>query len=184
MEETRARPTCHDFGMGIPDHRLTEGERVVHSFHPHWKRLIMPFFALIVIVAAGAAALIFLPGDESYTLYAWIAVGVVMLLALTLWSIIPWLRWKTTSYTLTTHRFNISTGILGKSDDDIPLTKVNSVSSDQTFIERILGCGTLTVESASDEGEINLRDIPRIQTVRAELFRLVEDASDGEIDGR
>jgi uncharacterized membrane protein YdbT with pleckstrin-like domain len=170
--------------MGLPDHRLTEGERVVHSFHPHWKRLILPFFALIVVVAAAAAALIFIPDTLSYLLYARIAVGVVAVVALMLWTIIPWLRWKTTSYTLTTHRFNISTGILNKSDDDIPLAKVNSVSSDQTLIERILRCGTLTVESASDKGEIDLKDIPRIQTVRAELFRLVEDASDGQIDGR
>jgi uncharacterized membrane protein YdbT with pleckstrin-like domain len=170
--------------MAIPDYRLTEGERVVHSFHPHWKRLILPFLALIVVVVAGAAAFILLPGDESYTMYARIAIGVVVLVALLLWSVIPWLRWKTTSYTLTTHRFNISSGVLSKSEDDIPLSKVNSVSSDQTLIERMLGCGTLTVESASDKGEINLRDIPRIQAVRAELFRLVEDAADGEIDGK
>ncbi len=170
--------------MAIPDHRLTEGERVVHSFHPHWKRLILPFLALIIVIVAGAAAFILLPGGESYTPYARVAIGVVVFVALMLWSVIPWLRWKTTSYTLTTHRFNISSGVLSKSEDDIPLSKVNSVSSDQTLVERILGCGTLTVESASDKGEINLRDIPRIQTVRAELFRLVEDAADGEIDGK
>ncbi|MGW4637684.1 PH domain-containing protein [Sphaerisporangium sp. NPDC004334] len=170
--------------MGLPEHHLTTGERVVHSFHPHWKRLVLPFMALLLVVAASSAAFLLIPADYEYARYAWIAVAVVSVVALTLWSFIPYLRWKTTSYTLTTHRFNISTGILSKSDDDIPLTKVNSVSSDQTFIERMLGCGTLVVESASDKGEINLRDIPKIQAVRSELFRLVEDASDGDIDGR
>ncbi|MEW9527042.1 PH domain-containing protein [Microbispora sp. NPDC049125] len=170
--------------MGLPDHHLTEGERVVLSFHPHWKRLIMPFLALIVVVAAVGAAFFLLPGDYEYAGYAWIAVGVVAFVALVLWSIIPFLRWRTTSYTLTSHRFAISVGVLNKSEDDIPLAKVNSVSSDQKFIERLLGCGTLRVESASEKGEIDYRDIPKIQLVRQELFRLVEDASDGNIDGR
>ncbi|MCW2882850.1 MAG: hypothetical protein JWQ95_6950 [Sphaerisporangium sp.] len=170
--------------MGLPEHHLTSGERVVHSFHPHWKRLIMPFLALILVIVASSAAFYFIPVNYQYVHIAWIAVAVVSMVALLLWSFIPYLRWKTTSYTLTTHRFNISTGILSKSDDDIPLTKVNSVSSDQTFLERLLGCGTLVVESASDKGEINLRDIPKIQAVRAELFSLVEDVADGDVDGR
>ncbi|MEV5407922.1 PH domain-containing protein [Thermopolyspora sp. NPDC052614] len=170
--------------MGLPDHHLTEGERVVLSFHPHWKRLILPVLAVIVLLAACVAAFLFIPGGEPYTSYVRIGVAVVAVILLIWWALVPYLRWVTTSYTLTTHRFNISTGILNKSDDDIPLAKVNSVSSDQRLLERILGCGTLVVESASDAGEIKLADIPSIQTVRAELFRLVEDASDGEIDGR
>ncbi|MBP2704710.1 PH domain-containing protein [Microbispora sp. RL4-1S] len=170
--------------MGLPDHYLTEGERVVLSFHPHWKRLILPILALIVVVAVGGAAIVLIPGDYEYAAYARGAVAVVALVALVLWSFIPYLRWLTTSYTLTSHRFAISTGVLSKSDDDIPLAKVNSVSSDQRFIERFLGCGTLRVESASEKGEIDYRDIPKIQLVRQELFRLVEDAADGEIDGK
>ncbi|GII82674.1 membrane protein [Sphaerisporangium siamense] len=170
--------------MGLPEHHLTTGERVIHSFHPHWKRLVVPFLALLLVVAASSLAFLYIPTDYEYVRFAWLAVAVVSVVALILWSFIPYLRWKTTSYTLSTHRFNISTGILNKSTDDIPLAKVNSVSSDQTFVERLLRCGTLVVESASDKGEIVLRDIPRIQTVRAELFRLVEDASDGEIDGK
>lgn len=170
--------------MGLPDHYLTEGERIVHAFHPHWKRLILPFLAFVVVAVAAGAAIYFIPGDYQYSGYARIAVVVVAVVALTLWSLIPFLRWKTTSYTLTTHRLAISTGILSKSEEDIPMAKVNSVSSDQRFVERLLGCGTLRVESASEKGEIELRDIPKIQLVRQELFRLVEDASDGNIDGK
>lgn len=173
-------------GMTLPDHHLTQGERRVRSFHPHWKRLVGPFFALILIAAAAGAALYFFPTTwgESVTSYGRIAVVAIALILLTIFSFVPYLQWKNTGYNLTTHRFTISMGVLNKSTDEIPMAKVNTVSSDQTFLERMLGCGTLTVESAGERGQIVLRDIPHIQDVRMDLFKLVEDASDGEIDGR
>lgn len=169
--------------MGLAEHQLTEDERVVLSFHPHWKRLVLPFFALIVVAVASGAGMYFVPGDYRYAWIARITIAVVSVVALTLWSFLPYLRWKTTTYTLTTHRFSIGTGILSRSQDDIPMAKVNSVSSDQRLLERLLGCGTLVVESAADRGELRLRDIPKINMVRTELFRLVEEASDGRPDG-
>ncbi|WP_344922159.1 PH domain-containing protein [Streptosporangium oxazolinicum] len=165
--------------MGLPDHHMTEGERRIRSFHPHWKRLIGPFLALILIIVGSGAALFFMP-DFEYRSYALIAVAVVAVGLLTVWSFVPYLRWKNTSYVLTSHRFTIGTGVLSKSIDDIPMTKVNTVSADQTLVERLFGSGTLVVESAGDHGRITLRDIPRIQEVRAELFRALDDAADGE----
>ncbi|MCA2190114.1 PH domain-containing protein [Nonomuraea cavernae] len=170
--------------MTIPDHHLTQGERRIRSFHPHWKRLVVPAVALVLIAAASGAGLYFIPGDWEYAFFARVAVGVVALILLTVWTFVPYLQWKNTAYVLTTHRFTISTGVLNKSTDEIPMAKVNTVSSDQTFAERLLGCGTLSVESAGDRGQIVLRDIPKIQDVRTDLFRLLEDASDGTIDGR
>ncbi|MER6943357.1 PH domain-containing protein [Nonomuraea sp. NPDC000554] len=170
--------------MTIPDHHLTQGERRIRSFHPHWKRLVVPFIALVLIAVAAGAGLYLVPGDWEYAFYARLAVGVIALLLLTVWSFVPYLQWKNTGYVLTSHRFTISTGVLNKSTDEIPMTKVNTVSSDQTFVERLFGCGTLTVESAGDRGQIVLRDIPHIQEVRTDLFRLVEDASDGDDDER
>src|SRR5437868_1748883 len=169
--------------MALPDHHLTQGERRIRSFHPHWKRLIVPFLALVLILVAVGAGLLLIPSSWEFASYARIAVVVVAIILLTIWSFVPYLRWKNTGYVLTTHRFSISTGVLNKSTDEIPMTKVNTVSSDQGFIERLLGCGTLTVESAGEKGQIVLKDIPHIQDVRAELFRLVEDASDGDVDG-
>ncbi|MEV0148117.1 MULTISPECIES: PH domain-containing protein [unclassified Nonomuraea] len=170
--------------MTIPDHHLTQGERRVRSFHPHWKRLVGPVAALVLIAVASGAAVYFVPGDWEYASYARIAVCAIALVLLTVWSFVPYLQWKNTGYVLTTHRFTISSGVLNKSTDEIPMAKVNTVSSDQTFVERLLGCGTLTVESAGDRGQIVLRDIPHLQDVRADLFRLLEDATDGELDGR
>src|SRR5690242_3330481 len=119
--------------MTLPDHHLTQGERRIRSFHPHWKRLVLPFLALALVVVAAGAAMFFIPGGWEYAFYARIAVVAIGLILLTIWSLVPYLRWVNTGYVLTTHRFTISTGVLNKSTDEIPITKVNTVSSDQTF---------------------------------------------------
>ncbi|GAA4231785.1 putative membrane protein YdbT with pleckstrin-like domain [Streptosporangium album] len=165
--------------MGLPDHHLTEGELRIRAFHPHWKRLIVPILALVLIIAGSGAAMYFMPVFD-YVFYARVAVAVLAVGLLTVWSFVPYLQWKNTSYVLTSHRFTISTGVLNKSTDDIPMSKVNTVSAEQTLMERILGCGTLNVESAGEQGHITLRDIPQIQDVRAELFRALDDAADGD----
>ncbi|MFI7441264.1 PH domain-containing protein [Nonomuraea indica] len=168
--------------MSIPDHQLTEGERRVRSFHPHWRMLAGPCAALVLLALASGAGIWLVPGTWEYAGYARIAICAVALALLTVWSFVPYLRWKNTGYVLTTHRFTISTGVLNKSTDEIPMAGLTTVSSDQTLIERLLGCGTLTVESAGERGRLVLRDIPRIQEVRSDLFRLLEDASDGRPD--
>jgi uncharacterized membrane protein YdbT with pleckstrin-like domain len=169
--------------MSLPDHHLTQGERRLRSFQPHWKQLVVPCIALVLIAAGSGVAIFVVPGEWEFSVHARLAVAVIAVLLLTIWSFVPYLQWKNTGYVLTTHRFTISRGVLNKSTDEIPLAKVNSVSSDQSIAERLLGCGTLTVESASEQGQLALRDIPRIQDVRAELFRAVEDATDGDADG-
>lgn len=165
--------------MGLPDHHLTEGEQRIRSFHPHWKRLVVPFLALVVIIAASSAGIFFMP-PFAYDAYARLAVAAIAVGLLIVWSFVPYLRWKNTAYVLTSHRLTISTGVLSKSNDDIPMSKVNTVSADQTLMERILGSGTLNVESAGEQGHVTLRDIPRIQDVRAELFRALDGVSDEE----
>jgi uncharacterized membrane protein YdbT with pleckstrin-like domain len=165
--------------MGLPDHQMTEGERRIRSFRPHWKRLVVPFLALILIILASGAAVFFMP-DFEYTFYALIAVAVISVGLLTVWSFVPYLRWRNTTYVLTSHRLTIGTGVLSTSVDDIPMAKVVAVSADQTLTERLFGCGTLVVESAGDSGRITLRDIPHIQQVRTELFRAIDEAADGE----
>ena len=42
-------------------------------------------------------------------------------------------------------------------------------------LDRLLGCGTLVVESAGEHGELTLNEIPHVERVSSLLFQLVED---------
>ncbi len=86
------------------------------------------------------------------------------ILALMLWLMVPVLRWRTTTYELTTRRLRMRTGILTRRGRDIPLTRINDVSFQKGPLDRLLGSGRLTVESAGEHGQIVLTDIPRVET--------------------
>jgi hypothetical protein len=48
------------------------------------------------------------------------------------------------------------------------------VSFRYTILERLLGCGTLTVSSASEDGELEIRNVPRVEEIQREIYRLTE----------
>jgi membrane protein YdbS with pleckstrin-like domain len=154
--------------------QLSEGEQSVLILHPHWKTLLRPALALLVVVAAALTLLVVIPPGHAAA-PARIAVGVVALIAVVLWFVVPVLRWQLTSYQLTTRRLSIRYGILTRSGRDFPLIRISDVSFSQGPIDRLLGCGRLTVESAGEHGQLVLSEIPQVEKVQATLFQLVED---------
>jgi uncharacterized membrane protein YdbT with pleckstrin-like domain len=106
--------------------------------------------------------------------WAIVAVAVLILLRFTFW---PWIRWQTTNYVLTTRRIVIRRGVLARSGRDIPLTRVNDVSFHHSLLERMLRCGTLTIESAGEHGQVVLPEVPDVELVQREVYRCVEEES-------
>lgn len=51
----------------------------------------------------------------------------------TWWSIIPYLRWRTTTITLTNFRLITRTGILNKTGANVPLARVNDVRFERSL---------------------------------------------------
>jgi len=153
---------------------LSEGERLVLKLHPHWKTLIRPVFILVVLIAAASAALILLP-PGGRTAIIRLVIGAVAVAAALIWVLVPILRWRTTSYELTTRRLRLREGILARSGRDFPLIRISDVSFSHGLIDRLLGCGKLIVETAGEHGQLVLTEIPQVEQVQATLFQLVED---------
>lgn len=154
--------------MAFPKDVLTSDEHVVLHLHPHWKALIRPVFVLVVALAAVVASLIFLPTLVTYVVGG---LALIAVLWLALW---PFLVWRTTHYVFTNERVLIQIGVFSRDRRDIPLARVNDHSMSQTFVERILGCGTLVIESAGERGQSVLHDIPGVEKVQTTLYELVE----------
>lgn len=156
------------------DTGLSEGEQSVLLLHPHWKVLLRPTL-LLLIAAVAAAALVAVIPEGRYAASGRIAVGVLAVVAVVAWFVIPVLRWQTTTYELTTRRLRLRRGILARSGRDFPLVRISDVSFSHGLIDRLLGSGQLVVESAGEHGQLVLTEIPQVEKVQAILFQLVEN---------
>ena len=153
--------------MPYPDDLLVDGERVVLHKHPHWKMLVVPVLVFLFIVTLGSYVAALVAG-LSWQLYGWIGLAVLGGVSVLWLTLTPLLRWRTTHFVLTNRRVLVREGILTRSGIDIPLSRINSVQFRHSIIDRILGCGTLIIESASDE-PLEFDDIPQVERVHSLL---------------
>ncbi len=175
--------------MAYPDDLLSPSEHVVIHKHPHWKMLLLPVLVFLVVVGLGAflAALV---SDLSWAFVARVAIVVVALVLVWWLTLIPVIRWRTTHFIVTSDRVMYREGVLKRTGLDIPLTRINSVRFEHSLLDRVLGCGTLIIESASDE-PLEFDDIPGVEKVHSMLYREINDNPDDDfqpedraVDGR
>jgi len=153
---------------------FAEGEHLVLGLHPHWKTILRPVLILIATVVGALLLLLLVPAARD-TAAARLGVAAVATAVVLVFVAIPLLRWRTTSYELTTRRFRLRFGILSRTGRDFPLIRISDVSFEQGLLDRLLGCGRLVIESPGEHGQLVLTEIPRVQAVQATLFQLVED---------
>ncbi|GAA3220203.1 PH domain-containing protein [Actinocorallia longicatena] len=153
---------------------LTEDERIVLDFHPHWTTLLRSILMLVFIAVAAGAIIFFVPDWDMRTQIR-LGVAAAALVVALAFSLVPFLRWFFTRYILTTHRLVIRVGIFSRTGRDIPLNRVNDAQFSHNLIQRLLGSGTLTVESGGENGQLVLRNIPRVETVQRDMYELINE---------
>jgi uncharacterized membrane protein YdbT with pleckstrin-like domain len=156
------------------DRSLAVGEESVEVLHQHWKTLVRPVLLAFVIVAVLLVGEVLIPAGRTAGLER-LALAVLAIVLLMGWLMLPILAWRTTVYEVTTRRMRLRDGILTRHGRDIPLSRITDVSFRKGVLDRLLGCGTLVVESAGEHGELTLANIPHVEQVSARLFQLVED---------
>ena len=156
--------------MGINRKLLNEGETVVWSTRTHVKALVVP--ALVLIIAAGIGGYFSSLPDSHRNVWLpaiWVVVGLVILV----YSVWPFLKWLTTTYTVTNRRLTTHSGVLTRTGHDIPLARISDVSYEKDLLDRLMGCGTLVVSDASEQGRVALRDVPRVERLQLKLSDLL-----------
>ena len=156
---------------------LAEDESIVLDLHPHWKALVAPVVVLLA-VSAGAGFGIAATPDYDYDVWARGFIVVVALAVLAVWSVVPFLRWRTTHFVVTDRRVLMRSGILARQGRDVPLSRINDITFSHTVVERLLGCGTLVIESAGERGQVTLSDVPKVEDVQRTVYDLVESTDD------
>lgn len=167
---------CHDHPV-ISQKHLGDDESVVLAMRQHLKALLGPALIFLLVCAAAGFLLALVPTGDAQP-WPRLALLVVALIVLAKWVLWPFLNWFTSKYVVTNERILTQHGVIRRYGRTMPLSRVNDVSFDHGLIDRMLGCGTLVVSSAGELGQLVLDDVPRVERVQREIYRLVEDEHD------
>jgi uncharacterized membrane protein YdbT with pleckstrin-like domain len=163
--------------MAYPQKLLGDEEEVQFELRPAWKTLIWPTVWLLVIVGLLAFTLgrinSWFDGSTADIL-AWASVAAAVI-ALVILVVRPFAFWWRTQYVFTNRRIIIRTGIVARKGRDMPLSKVNDVSFDNSVWDRMFNCGTLMIQSAAEQGQLVIRNIPDVESVQREVYRLHDE---------
>jgi uncharacterized membrane protein YdbT with pleckstrin-like domain len=171
-----APTTWNDAAMAYPKKLLADDESIVYELKPHWRALITPVIVFLITLAVGFYLLAKLTSwdNSARTPIAWFVL-VLMVVALVVWVIRPFVYWYSTQYVFTDHRIIVRTGIVARKGRDMPLSRVNDVSFSHSFLERFLNCGTLQVESAGTQGQLIITSVPNVEQIQRDIYRLHDE---------
>jgi len=167
--------------MAISPKLLGEGEYVILSTRTHWKALVFPTIVLIATCAVVGFVYGILPSGDTHDPLAWVVIGIGVLV-IVWFALKPFLLWLTSEYTVTNRRLINRHGLITRVGRDIPLYRINDVAYERGLLDRILGCGTLVIAVASEEGRSVLHDVPDVESVQLKITDLLFGNDDGADD--
>jgi uncharacterized membrane protein YdbT with pleckstrin-like domain len=148
---------------------LLPHERQVITVHQHPAVLIRPIFEVLVGLAIAGWLSNVVNGNGTALLVIWILWGLLFLrLAVKVF------EWTETYFVVTSQRFLLTTGLVVKKVNMMPLTKVTDMSFQRSSMGRILGYGEFILESAGQEQALNHVDhLPYPEQLYLEVCGLI-----------
>ncbi|MCU1372035.1 MAG: hypothetical protein JWO77_3229 [Ilumatobacteraceae bacterium] len=166
--------------MAFPPKLLNDGEEIVLDLRPHWLFMALSSGVFLAVIVAGLGLLAWNSGGTNWE---WFETSTRVLslgafLFCLAWFLITYARWNTTHFVLTTDRIINREGVISKRGTDIPLDRVNTVLFSQGPLERLVGAGDLTVESASETGANHFENVRKPNVVQKEIYVQMEANED------
>lgn len=154
--------------MAFPKKLLNKDETLVLDLRPHWISVFPASVALAVAAIFGIVALV-LDWHQVIKIVAG-----VLVLAAVFYFVKEYLRWSSEDFVVTSERVIYRNGVIAKSGIEIPLDRINTVFFNQSLLERLIGAGDLSVESAGEMGRQTFREVRRPNFVQQEIYRQME----------
>jgi uncharacterized membrane protein YdbT with pleckstrin-like domain len=165
----------------FPPKLLNDGEEIVLDLRPHWLFMALSSGVFIAVVVLGGLLALAWGLDGLPDTIVDSVVGIAFVASLG-WVALTYARWVTTMFVLTTDRIISRHGVISKSGTDIPLERVNTVFFSQGVLERMVGAGDLTVESAGERGSNTFSNIRKPNVVQKEIYTQIEANENRKFD--
>lgn len=119
---------------------LKKDEKILIIIRKHWLRLMLPCVAWLLLTVI---------------LLWWLqnATAFIIILLTALYPMIEYINWKNNIWCVTNLRVVDESGFFGRYSKESPLDKINNVEYDQTVWGRLLGFGSVDIQTAAELGE-------------------------------
>ncbi|MCF0198793.1 MAG: PH domain-containing protein [Bacteroidaceae bacterium] len=124
---------------------LIPGESIVYEAKYHWSVWIKPAMAVALSLLLVVTAFVFFANDTATEpSYVWLILSGILLLVSLIYFGYWYLKRGFDEFAVTTQRIFIKKGIFAHETTEHNLKKIETVSVEQGFWERLFACGTLT----------------------------------------
>ena len=141
--------------------QLKEDEEILLITRQHWIKLLLPIFVWLL----AAVLLIWLAGN----------MGFIGTLVLALYPMFEYINWKNNLWCITNLRVVDESGFFSRYSKESPLDKINNVEYDQNIWGRIMGFGSVDIQTAAELGETTYELIQNPQLLKDTITHAQED---------
>lgn len=146
----------------------TRPEEVVIRLRSHARMLALP--VLLILALAGAVPYLGPRLDEEWQQWALYGGAGVLFLVAVVW---PFAVWAGRSYTITTRRVVLKSGVLVRNRQELLHARDNDIRLRASGLQLVFGSGDIVIDSGSARPAV-LRDVPRAGLVQSALVELAE----------
>ena len=120
---------------------LKKDEKLLIIIRQHWIKLVLPFFAWLLL------AILLLSFVTNYK------IDLIIILLTAIYPMIEYINWKYNLWAVTNMRVVDESGFFTRYSKESPLDKINNVEYDQPVLGRIMGYGNVDIQTAAEMGE-------------------------------
>jgi uncharacterized membrane protein YdbT with pleckstrin-like domain len=156
---------------------LLEGETVVATERQHVAVLVPAAVVALVCLAVPLVLIQLVParvGSANVSGAKAIADAVVAVVVVG-WLLLRVLRWRCQTYTLTSHRIVLARGVVSRVTESIALDRIQDTVVRRPLADRLIGAGSVEIQSAGRDGTEILRLVPRPDRFYTQILQAIED---------
>ena len=154
--------------MAFPKKLLNENEGIILDLRPHWGRLVRPIATLIATLGIW----IWITAEIEIRTLEILMIGMGAYAAIK--ALRSYLHWNSESLTLTTERVIHRTGLFQTNSFEVPLIRINTVSSQQSWLGHLLAYGQISIEYSGDLTKKEFQQFPQPTLIQKEINHVIE----------
>lgn len=162
----------YSLAVAFPEKLLNPDEEIVLDLRPHWTffvtQLLLMLAALVLVVLAVVL-------DLNSIIQVILLAGFAVALLNLAWRLV---KWQGINMVVTSERMVFRTGVVAKKGIEVPLERINTVFFNQSILERLVGSGDLSVESAGEGGRQDFDNVWRPNRVQQMIYQAKEANED------